>query len=173
MALTDVSRVRRVAAILCACGLLTLAGCGSRFKLLPVSGAVTVDGEPLTKFRLSFVPDVAKGNTTPVAPGARIDEQGRYELRTLAVKKSDGGAGIPLGWYKVVVVILPGDPEPNFDPRYTDVNKTPLSVEVVDNPEPGHYDLKLTRAKNVRPKPPSARVNPLGKQQMERQTSGG
>src|SRR5438128_1071777 len=131
MAITKVAWARRaVPIILCACGLLALAGCGSRFKLLPVAGKVTVDGEPLTHFRLSFVPDVDKGNTTPVACGARINEQGEYDVRTLAVQASDGGSGVPLGWYKVIVVILPGDPEPNFDGKYTDVNKTPLSVEV-------------------------------------------
>ena len=42
-----------------------------------------------------------------------------------------------------------GDPPANFDPKCTDVNQTPLSVEVVDTPEPGHYDLKLARAQNV------------------------
>src|SRR5205823_5857421 len=157
--------------ILCACGLLALAGCGGRFKLLPVSGKVTVDGEPLNHFRLSLVPDVAKGNTTPVACGARIIN-GEYKVRTLAVKASDGGPGIPLGWYKVIVVVLPGDPPANFDPNYTDVNKTPLAIEVVQNPEPGHYDLKLARAKSVRSKPPAEPVSPVRKMQMEQAKSG-
>src|SRR5262249_21838786 len=114
------------------------------------------------------------GNTTPVACNGLINEQGQYELRTQAVKASDGGPGVPLGWYKVVLVVgLPGDPEPNFDPKYTNVNKTLLSVEVVNNPEPGHYDLKRTRAKNVRPKPPSERGSPLRQQEREQQQSGG
>jgi hypothetical protein len=31
------------------------------------------------------------------------------------------------------------------DPKYTDTEKTPLVIEVVDKPEPGRYDLKFTR----------------------------
>jgi hypothetical protein len=173
MAIPKAAWTRRVASILWACGLLALAGCGSRFKLFPVAGNVTVDGQPLTAFRLSFVPDVAKGNTTPVACGGRIDQQGRYHLGTIAVRASDNGAGVPLGWYKVIVIILAGDPPANFDSVYTDVDKTPLSVEVVDKPEPGHYDLKLARAKNVRPKPPAERVSPKRKQERDEQKSGG
>jgi len=170
MAMANVASFRRVIPVLCACGLLAVAGCGSRFKLLPVSGKVTVDGEPLTHFRISLVPDVAKGNTTPVACGGRIVD-GRYEARTLAVKGSDGGKGVPLGWYKVIVVILPGDPPPNFDASCTDVNKTPLAVEVVEKPEPGHYDLKLARAKTMsKPKAPAV---PLRKQERDGQKPGG
>jgi hypothetical protein len=105
-----------------------------------------------------------------VACGGRIVD-GRYEARTLAVKASDGGQGVPLGWYKVIVVILPGDPPPNFDASCTDVNKTPLAVEVVEKPEPGHYDLKLARAKTMsKPKAPAV---PLRKQERDGQKPGG
>ncbi len=171
MAMMKLAWARRAGVVLCACGLLTLAGCGPRFKLYPVAGAVTVGGEPLTHFRLSFVPDVAKGNTTPVSCGGRI-VQGHYEAQTLAATKSDGGSGVPLGWYKVIVVLLPGDPPPNFDPTCTDVNKTPLAVEVVENPEPGHYDLKLARAKNVKPESPGERARPLRKQERDEGKTG-
>jgi hypothetical protein len=154
MVMTNVSLARRMAAIFCVGALLTLVGCNGQFKLVPVSGKVTVDGQPLTHFRVSFVPDTAKGNQTPVACNGRMNEQGEYELRTQAVKNSDGGQGAPLGWYKVVVVVgLPGDPPSNVDPIFTKVDKTPFSIEVVDNPEPGHYDLKLTQAKGYQPKP--------------------
>ena len=173
MAMTNVARARCVVSLCCACGLLTLAGCGGQFKLVPVAGAVTVNGEPLNQFRVSFVPDTAKGNTTPVSCLGRI-QGGRFELQTMAVKASDGGAGAPLGWYKVVLVTgLPGDPEPNFDAKFADVNTTPLSVEVVENPEPGRYDLKLTGPKNVRAKPQADHGSPLRKQQMNQQNPGG
>ncbi|HTU89773.1 MAG TPA: hypothetical protein VMF69_06740 [Gemmataceae bacterium] len=165
MARKNVPWGRPVWHVLCVGGLLTVAGCGSRFNPVPVSGMVTVDGKPLTHFRLSFIPDAAKGNTTPVACMAPIDEQGCYDLRTTAVKPADGGRGAPLGWYKVVLLTgAPGDPECDADPIYTDVNRTPLLIEVVDNPEPGHYDLKLTRAKGYRPKPPPRSESPLRQQ---------
>lgn len=152
--------------VLCICALLTVPGCGSRFKPVPVSGMVMVDGQPLTHFRVSFVPDTVKGNNTPVACMAPIDEQGHYDLRTTAVKSADGGRGAPLGWYKVVLLTgAPGDPECDVDPIFTDPNRTPLSIEVVDNAEPGHYDLKLTRAKGYRPKTPRRPESPLKQQQ--------
>lgn len=40
--------IRRLVPIFCACGLLALPGCGSRFKLFPVAGKVMLNGEPLT-----------------------------------------------------------------------------------------------------------------------------
>jgi hypothetical protein len=55
------------------------------------------------------------------------------------------------------VITLPGEPAPNFDPKHTDVNETTLSIEVVDYPKPGRYDLTLTCDKSPRPR---ARVNP-------------
>jgi hypothetical protein len=70
----------------------------------------------------------------------------RYELKTSAVKGSESGDGAPLGWYKVTVITqLPGQPEIPIDARCTDVDTTPLSVEVVDNPPEGAYDFKVTR----------------------------
>jgi hypothetical protein len=58
--------------------------------------------------------------------------------------------GAPLGWYKVVVIALdnarPGVNLKSFiDKKYGDEKTTPLSVEVVENPEPGRYDLDLKR----------------------------
>jgi hypothetical protein len=30
-------------------------------------------------------------------------------------------------------------------PKFTEVEKTPLAIEVVENPPPGAYDLKFTK----------------------------
>jgi hypothetical protein len=153
MAMLIISLARRGAAVLGVWGLLTLAGCGSRFHPVPVSGTVTVDGEPLTHFRVSFVPDADKGNTNPVSCTAPMDSQGHYDLRMAAVKVSDDGRGAPVGWYKVVLITgIWGDPPCDIDPKFLDPNKTPLSIEVVENPEPGRYDLKMTRNKNFQPR---------------------
>jgi hypothetical protein len=76
----------------------------------------------------------------------RIGPDGRYELTTNGVTKSETGKGAPLGWYKVTLLTtLPGAPDITVNPKYTDPAKTPLSIEVVANPEPGHYDLKLDK----------------------------
>src|SRR5258708_291071 len=117
MAMKKALWARRLGALLFVCGLCAVAGCGSQFKLYPAVGKVTLDGKLVTHYRLSFIPDVAKGNITPVACGSRIDEQGQYDLGTVAVRAPDNGAGVPLGWYKVIVVILPGDPPATFDSK--------------------------------------------------------
>jgi hypothetical protein len=124
---------------------LTLAGCGG-LKLYPVSGTVTLDGKPLSQCTVSFNPDASKGNTATVSCVGRLDAQGHFNLRTIAVKGSEGGSGAPLGWYKVTLLTgLPGDPEIKVNPLYLDANKSPISIEVVENPEPGAYDVKLKK----------------------------
>jgi hypothetical protein len=136
---------RPVSGILCACGLLTLAGCGG-LKLVPVSGRVTLNDKPLNGGGVSFIPDASRGNNARVSCVGRINPQGRYELITTGVKGSDSGKGAPVGWYKVTLITtLPGAPEVTVPGQYTDPDKTPLAVEVVADAPPGAYDLKLTR----------------------------
>lgn len=136
---------RLVCSILCACGLLAGAGCGG-LKLVPVSGKVTRDGQPLGGAAVSFVPDASKGNNVRVSCMGRVGSDGRYELTTNGVAKSETGKGAPLGWYKVTLVTtLPGAPEIVVNPKYLDADKTPLSIEVVANPEADRYDLKLEK----------------------------
>src|SRR5262249_6826307 len=131
--------------VLCSCGLLTLAGCGG-LKLVPVFGKVTQARQPLTGGALSFVPDASKGNHDSLSCMGRIGSDGRYELTTNGVTKSETGKGAPPGWYKVMLLTtLPGAPDITVNPKYTDPTKTPLSIEVVNNPEPGRYDLKLDK----------------------------
>lgn len=139
---------RRLWTILCVCGLLNLAGCSDFPKLYPVSGKVTLDGQPLTGGGLAFVPDTAKGNTAPVDCKCLIDSQGHYELKSRGVKGSDNGKGAPLGRYKVILVANPKDakvPEINVNARYLKAETTPLSIEVVADPKPDAYDLQLTK----------------------------
>ena len=95
---------------------------------------------------MAFNPDSSKGNTHVVSCVGRLDGQGHFDLRTIAVRGSEGGSGAPLGWYRVTLVTgLPGDPEIKVKPIYLDANKSPIALEVVENPEPGRYDLKFTK----------------------------
>jgi hypothetical protein len=138
---------RAVFCVLWGCGVLSLPGCGG-LKLYPVSGTVTLDGKPLSQCTVSFNPDASKGNTLTVSCVGRLDAQGHYSLRTIAVKASEGGTGAPAGWYKVTLLTgLPGDPEIKVNPVYLDANKTPLSCEVVENPAAGAYDFDIKTAK--------------------------
>jgi hypothetical protein len=113
-------------------------------KLARVSGKVTVAGQPLKTGSVSFRPDASRGNTTLHFPTSPIDAEGRYELTVPGDRK-----GAPLGWYKVVVTAYdnprPGHLKSFISMKYQDAKSTPLEKEVVENPDPGRYDLNLTR----------------------------
>ena len=73
------------------CG--AILGCGDgRPDVAAVSGRVTIDGKPLTKGAISFIP--AKGRQA----GGAIESDGRYELTCF--EKGDGAI---LGEYKVAI----------------------------------------------------------------------
>jgi hypothetical protein len=140
---------KAVSIVFCAFGLVFLAGCGP--KRVPASGTIEVDGKPLEGGILYFNPDVDKGNTASVSCSSPI-KNGKFELRTNGVERSDSGPGVPLGWYKVTLrVNMPGEkpvfpgPAIEIDRKYFTAETTPLFIEVVENPEPGKYDLKITK----------------------------
>lgn len=122
-------------------------GCGGRPDgFHPVGGAVTVAGAPLRTGTVTFRPDAAKGNATQHHPTGAVAADGTYTLYTV------GKAGAPPGWYRVLV-FADGNPKPApgtppqwlHHVKYTTERTTDLSVEVVADPPPGRYDLKLTR----------------------------
>jgi hypothetical protein len=137
--------------------LLTAAGCTSKYTPVPVSGVVTLDGQPVNKATVYFyaVGDDKEGRP---AQGA-TDENGEFNLSTLG----NGDGALP-GDYKVVVhkyvptqpnlkiPDFPNTPEGraersdfiyrNFEakgiqpfknalpPKYGDSNTTPLNCKV-------------------------------------------
>jgi len=154
--------------------LLAVAGCGgdNLGKVVPVSGKVTLDGTPLKSAVVTFVPDAAKGNKTKAGVFAMVDENGHYSLQSTPEKGSPRD-GAPLGWYKVKVMPgmsmnmgTGGETAKVLDPtkvkskkdasgtpydlgqiptKYRDEKTTTLSIEVVESPAAGAYDLKLTK----------------------------
>jgi hypothetical protein len=136
---------------------LLAAGCGDASgvgTIYPVSGTITINGEPLMAetTMILFKPDASRGNRSPIEPAGALDGQGRYTLATA------GKTGAPPGWYKVIVTatsaemsVSPGQrrarprPKSLVPARYGQVTSTQLTVEVVESPAPGAYDLKLTR----------------------------
>jgi hypothetical protein len=118
-----------------------------------VSGKISFLNEPLVAKNTIVLlkPDASRGNTSPFEPTGTVDETGVYTLRT------DGKAGAPPGWYKVVVVARDDAPvvhpqaKQNHRPvskslvpaKYGQEKTTDLVIEVVENPTPGAYDLKL------------------------------
>ncbi len=133
-------------------------GCGDSSgvgRTVPVSGRVTFNNEPVTAKTtvVLFKPDASRGNTSPFEPSGTVDADGRYTLTT------NGKKGAPPGWYRVVVTARgegapvhpkgPGQHRPVavslLPARYGQPQTSGLSVEVVDDPAPGAYDLKLTK----------------------------
>ncbi len=75
---------RRKAFVLYAILALVLGGCdASPFDVAPVSGRVTLDGEPLANAKIAFSP-MMQSDSPVVGPGSigKTDEQGRYTLET-------------------------------------------------------------------------------------------
>jgi hypothetical protein len=127
-------------------GLAALAGCSSaadkaKQELAPVKGRILAGDKPLTGALITFHPDASKGNTVPVLPMGKVGATGEYEL------VSGENLGAAPGWYRVTLTRFgaPGGKAPPIPPRYTQRDQTNLSVEVVREPRPGQYDLRLTR----------------------------
>ena len=72
---------------------LTLVGCNSsKFELAPVSGTVTLDGEPVADARVIFEPQRTGEAALSAGPSSNgvTDESGRYSLLTTV--EEDRGA---------------------------------------------------------------------------------
>ena len=100
-----------------------------------MGGVVTLDGQPLTKGQVQFVPDSSKGTKGRMAVGL-IGTDGRFSLT--AFKPGDGAL---VGFHKVVIICEAEMPA--FDPkspppppkslipvRYTDANTSGFTAEV-------------------------------------------
>lgn len=109
--------------------LLGSLGCGSSgYELAPVSGVVTLYGQPLVDATVSFEPKAGSG-TTLVGPGSAgtTDENGRFELATF---KQEGGAVV--GTHTVRIS--------TYKSRFEDL-RTSDKIEVVSIEHvPWHYN---------------------------------
>jgi hypothetical protein len=139
--------LRPARAVLAVVACLTLAlGCsgGKKATLAPVTGTVTVGGQPLTSGQVSFVPTTKDVQAAGLSAGT-IDSSGKYTIYT------DGKAGAPLGTYKITVTpsMMPtADGKPPtmpFNNKYRDIATTSLTKEVIASPEAGRYDLSLEK----------------------------
>lgn len=125
-----------------------VAGCGGEpaVELPAVEGIVTLDDRPLPRGTVSLRPDGE--NPTEHHPTGMIGPDGRYTIYTA------GEPGAPVGRYRVLVFaneeVLddrsahPSLPKSIVPARYRAVGDTPLEIEVLDQPQPGRYDLRLT-----------------------------
>jgi hypothetical protein len=122
----------RSAVWLIGCGLALAVGCGQHSDLPPlakVSGRVTLDGQPLPRGTVQFVPDASKGASGPAAVGT-IGPDGRYELVTA------GAPGAVIGWHQVRIrateAPTPQSPDPPsiLPARYNNAQTSALTAEV-------------------------------------------
>jgi hypothetical protein len=59
----------------------TLVGCGGSGSNAPVSGVVTLDGNPLSGIRVTFYPEPATGNSAPGPYSTAVtDSEGKFSL---------------------------------------------------------------------------------------------
>jgi hypothetical protein len=133
-----------VRVVLCL-NVLGMSSCGpSGPKLVPVQGKVTlIDGTPITYGHVVLHPDASKGNSSKNISQGTI-QNGSYTIMTGAKQ------GAPLGAYKVGIEaakeVDPNNPyftEWLADEKYVDPNRSGLTMEVEENPEPNRYDFKL------------------------------
>jgi hypothetical protein len=90
---------RAIAWLLLLLPLLSL-GCGKSYPLAPVSGRVTMDGEPLAKAEVRFFPTDDKD--LPFSTGT-TDENGNYELYMVTETTTSRGAII--GTHRVTISV--------------------------------------------------------------------
>jgi hypothetical protein len=140
------------------CGLLFLLGCQKATKsaLVPVSGTVRLDGKPLARATVTFIPD---GATKGFGSEAVTNEAGEFRLKSRRT-----GDGAVAGTYKVTISkrLMPDGSEPVFDdkttaitspaketlpPTYSTREKTTLTATV---PEGGTSTLEFVLKKSGR-----------------------
>lgn len=114
----------------------------------PVAGRITVEGAPLAKGNVVFVPDLKAGTKHMSYPGATIGPDGRYELA------NGDRPGAPAGTYRVVILATanpvperPKDwvPEWLMNVKYTDAASTDLVATVPNAGSDGAYDFDLKK----------------------------
>lgn len=116
-------------------GLLMLSGCNHGPSLPPraaVTGTVRLDGQPLPRGEVMFIPDTQRGTTGPSAAGT-ITSDGHYELTT--DHAGQGGDGAMVGFHRVRVQSRsssePGAPSrPLIPMRYANADTSGLEYEV-------------------------------------------
>jgi hypothetical protein len=130
----------------CVCLAIAGAGCSPSEPVLneSVEGVVKLNGVPVPKVRVEFVPQKgAEGGKLP-GSGAYTDEKGRYRLVCDNQKP-----GAIIGKHNVVVLQgrtdpANGNPPPSFviPMNYTIASQTPLKVEVTADRHTYDLDLK-------------------------------
>jgi hypothetical protein len=111
---------------LLACATIALAGCGDgRPDRVPVAGTVLIDGAPLTRGYVKFVPPNGRPSV------GTIGEDGKFALTCF-----DGADGAIPGTHRVQVsanrIISANKIEWYAPPKYADFRTSEIEIEVVE-----------------------------------------
>ncbi|WP_339728784.1 hypothetical protein [uncultured Gimesia sp.] len=160
-------RAAQLRFILLAGCLMITSGCGSSAKepeilskLVPVTGSVTLDGEPVPSVLVTYLPEA--GATGAELAFGFTDETGKYNLRTpvsgYSPEKSQGAVPANYRVYITKLVMPDGSPIEGeisdaeaeekgarqlLPPRYSSPTATKLKATV--NPTATNNDLELTK----------------------------
>ena len=138
--MTDGVRGRNSAFQECAIGmrivvpicLVVLAGCDSRPTRVPVSGIVTIEGQPLIRGNIKFVPKNGRPSAGSIGP------DGRFTLTCY-----DGNDGAVLGTHRVQVasnrIISDSKIEWFAPPKFADFRTSGIEVQITEPVD----DLKI------------------------------
>ena len=136
---------RSIATWICVISLLTVAGCGGgrssdQPDIVPVTGTVTLDGEPAASVGVMFFPTGATPGTTYYA---NTDDSGHYELLA-----GGGGKGAPAGEYKVTCSKYVN---PDGSPFTSDTGESPEMLGAKESLPPKYSDQSKTELKATVP----------------------
>src|SRR5262245_8788372 len=129
-------RARLAAGAALAAVFLALAGCGGGGpKIVPVSGTVTIDGQPLTYGHIQVIPD----GWRPAS--GRLDGTGRFTLTTTT--PNDGCA---VGTHPVAVLagesLTPETMKWHAPQKYADIKTSNLTVTITGPTDDLKIELK-------------------------------
>ena len=136
--------------------IVVLLGCDTPpYKIVPVSGAITLDGKPLAGALINTQP-VASGESLNPGPGsfAKTDEEGRFSLELVSPAKPGAIVGTHrVRISKVTMKYLPGKEDAPIavrNPLPRDATNGSLQLSVPDQgTDQVHFDL-LTKKKKRR-----------------------
>jgi len=137
----SVRRARLAVAVALTFALLAPVGCGQGGpKIVPVSGIVTIDGQPLTYGHIQVLPTGWRPASSP------IGSDGRFMLTTTV-----SGDGCPVGTHTVVVLagesLTPEATKWHAPKKYSDAKLSGLTMTVPGPLTDAKIDLKWNGGK--------------------------
>jgi hypothetical protein len=130
---------------------MALVGCGSTASgpaTIPVTGEVTLNGQPVAGADVAFMPRVERPDLVPAQ--AITDDTGRFEVVSLFDQGRTTSTGMLPGAYSVSITQLEQPPSSARPPRnllpekYAAPESSELSAEVASEGE-HHFKFELTK----------------------------